>query len=85
MAEEPSKYLPTTIEKVFELLDNKLLAERWTEAIWCFAGAAGVWLTTGPTTTISLLTYKTLSRGSFRQGVLWMCCVLFSRAETCEL
>ena len=53
--------MPTTIEKVFELLDNKLvtfgvpgalsavgvnkvLADLWTEAAWCFAGAAGVWI-----------------------------------------
>jgi predicted NACHT family NTPase len=54
MAEEP-------IEKVFELLDNKLVTlgipgalswvgitkareNQWTEAGWCFVGAAAVWL-----------------------------------------
>ncbi len=59
--EDSSKHLPTTIEKVFELLDNKLvtfgvpgalsavginkiLADLWTEAAWCFVGAAGFWL-----------------------------------------
>ncbi|MBW4695887.1 MAG: hypothetical protein KME27_29590 [Lyngbya sp. HA4199-MV5] len=59
--EEPSAYSPTTIEKVFELLDKKLVTfgipgalsfvgitkareNQWTEAAWCFAGAAGVWL-----------------------------------------
>ncbi|MBW4471706.1 MAG: hypothetical protein KME45_15040 [Stenomitos rutilans HA7619-LM2] len=59
--EEPYAYSPTTIEKVFELLDNKLVSfgvpgalsfvgitkareNQWTEAGWCFAGAAGVWL-----------------------------------------
>jgi hypothetical protein len=60
-AEEVSAYSPTTIEKVFELLDQKLVTfgipgalgfvgitkardSHWTEAGWCFAGAAGVWL-----------------------------------------
>ncbi len=60
-AEEASAYSPTTIEKVFELLDNKLVTfgilgalsfvgvtkareNHWTEAGWCFVGAAGVWL-----------------------------------------
>ncbi len=60
--EESSAYLPTTIEKVFELLDSKLVtfgvpgalsavgvnkvltSAPWTEAAWCFAGAAGVWI-----------------------------------------
>jgi len=61
MASEPPKYTPTSIEKVFELLDDKLVSlgisgglgavginhireGKWTEAIGCFAGAAGVWL-----------------------------------------
>jgi len=61
MSEESPKYLPTNIEKVFELLDNKLVtfgvpgalsfvgitkiqANQWTEAGWCFAGAAGIWI-----------------------------------------
>jgi len=61
MSEEASAYSSTTIEKVFELLDNKLVTfgipgalsfvgitkareNHWTEAVWCFAGAAGVWL-----------------------------------------
>ena len=61
MTEEPSAYSPTTIEKVFESLDNKLVTlgipgalsfvgitkareNQWTEAGWCFVGAAGVWI-----------------------------------------
>lgn len=61
MPEDPPKYSPTTIEKAFELLDNKLVTfgipgalsfvgitkareNQWKEAIWCFAGAAGVWI-----------------------------------------
>lgn len=62
MTDELSPYSPTTIEKVFELLDNKLVTlgipgalsfvgitkateGQYTEATWCFIGAAGVWIT----------------------------------------
>ncbi|MEO0538789.1 MAG: GUN4 domain-containing protein [Cyanobacteria bacterium P01_A01_bin.123] len=61
MAEEPPTHTPTTVEKVFELLDQRLVllglpgaisavgvnAVRvgdWQQALWCFAGAAGVWI-----------------------------------------
>ncbi|MGG6295915.1 GUN4 domain-containing protein [Leptolyngbya sp. AN02str] len=61
MPDEPSNLVPTTLEKVFELLDSKLVTfgvpgalsavgiakvtrSEWTEAGWCFAVAAAVWL-----------------------------------------
>jgi len=61
MPEDPLAHSSTTIEKVFELLDTKLVTfgipgaliavgvtkaheNHWTEAAWCFAGAAGAWI-----------------------------------------
>ena len=61
MPEDSPSYVPTNIEKVFELLDNKLVTfgvpgalsfvgiskareSQWTDAAWCFVGAASIWL-----------------------------------------
>lgn len=60
MPEDSPNYTPTNIEKVFELLDKKLVTfgvpgalsfvgiskareNQWTDAAWCFVGAAGIW------------------------------------------
>ena len=61
MPEDPLAPSPTTIEKFFKLLDDKLVTfgvpgtlasvgitkvyiNQWSDAIWWFVGAAGVWL-----------------------------------------